>query len=149
MTSSVAWRVVLDTNVIIAALKSRNPESPTIELLHRWANREFLLLYSDDLLAEYIEKMSARAIPSDIRQRLIASIIRHGARIDVLDRQIQEVIAADPDDDLVIACAIVGKATHLVTYDPHILDVANRFESFSILKGLDFLRVVRGERSGS
>ena len=147
MTSSVVFRVVLDTNVIIAALKSRNPQSPTVELLTRWANREFLLLFSDDLLAEYIEKMIARAIPVAVRERMIANIIRHGELIDVLDRQIQRVITADPDDDLVIACATVGKATHLVTYDPHILDVAAQFESFSILSGLDFLQAIRGERS--
>ena len=42
-------RAVLDTNVIIAALKSKNPRSPTRELLTRWDNDEFDLLYAEDL----------------------------------------------------------------------------------------------------
>lgn len=51
------FRTVFDTNVIIAALKSKNPHSPTVELLERWGNEEFTLVYCDDLLAEYQESL--------------------------------------------------------------------------------------------
>jgi len=42
-------RAVLDTNVPIAAHLSRNPRSPTIELIDRWRAGEFVQLYSDDM----------------------------------------------------------------------------------------------------
>ena len=48
-TKSRLPRAVLDTNVVVAAIRSRNPNSPTVELLRRWARREFVLLYSDDV----------------------------------------------------------------------------------------------------
>lgn len=35
VTDKTAFRAVFDTNVIIAALKSKNSQSPTIELLRR------------------------------------------------------------------------------------------------------------------
>jgi hypothetical protein len=42
-----AIRAVLDTNVPIAAHLSRNPHSPTVELLGRWRAGQFLQLYSE------------------------------------------------------------------------------------------------------
>ena len=35
------FRAVLDTNVVLAAQLSRNPASPTMELLQRWRRKEF------------------------------------------------------------------------------------------------------------
>ncbi len=63
MTKIIPFRAVFDTNVIIAALKSKNPNSPTVELLQRWANDEFTLLYCDDLQAEYEENFLHATYP--------------------------------------------------------------------------------------
>ena len=143
MARSRPLRAVLDTNVIIAALKSRNPQSPTVELLTRWAKREFTLLYSDDLLAEYAEKLADRSVALAVRERFLSGIIRNAELVDVRDAQIRSIVDADPDDDLVLACAMVGKATHLVTYDPHLLTLANDYQQLAILDGLGFLKMVR------
>ena len=55
-------RAVFDTNIFVAAHLSKNPHSPTLELLRRWRQEEFELLYSDDLLVEIDEKFSAKGI---------------------------------------------------------------------------------------
>jgi predicted nucleic acid-binding protein len=55
-------RAVLDTNVPIAAHLSRNPHSPTIELLARWRGGQFVQLYSDDMLVELVEKFQTPPI---------------------------------------------------------------------------------------
>jgi predicted nucleic acid-binding protein len=60
------FRAVFDTNVIIAALKSKNPNSPIIELLQRWRQEEFTLIYCDDLRAEYQEKFIDRSIDTPV-----------------------------------------------------------------------------------
>ncbi len=49
-------RAVLDTNVILAAYFSRNPRSPTVELLTRWRRAEFTVLYSRQIRKEYERK---------------------------------------------------------------------------------------------
>ncbi len=59
--------VVFDTNIFVVAYLSKNPDSPTMELLRRWRQREFELLYSDDLLVEIDEKFSAREIGDEQR----------------------------------------------------------------------------------
>ena len=51
-------RAVLDTNVVLAAENSSNANSPNREIIRRWLAAEFLLLVTDDVLAEYADKLS-------------------------------------------------------------------------------------------
>jgi len=146
MTEKPTPRAVLDTNVIIAALKSTNPGSPTVELLQRWRQGEFTLLYADDLLLEYREKFISRNIETALRIAFLASLGALGERVQLSPDQIQPIVLADPDDDVVLACALVGNATHLVTYDPHLLNLGQTYRGITILDGLHFLYVVRGDR---
>jgi putative PIN family toxin of toxin-antitoxin system len=139
------FRVVLDTNVIIAALKSRNPQSPTYEILGRWARQEFQLLYSDDLLGEYSRKLTDRSIALQLRESFISDVIRNAELIELTDKEIRPVINVDPKDDMVVACAVVGKATHLVTYDPHISNAAEHIKGIVVVDSLGFLRLLRGK----
>ena len=63
-----AFRAVLDTNVVLAAHRTENPRSPNLEVLDRWGRREFVLLYSDDVLVEYAEKLAEHGIgDGDVR----------------------------------------------------------------------------------
>lgn len=93
-----ALRVVLDTNVPIAAHLSRNPHSPTIELLARWRGGQFIQLYSDDMLAELVEKFQARRVAADAVNHYLADLITFGEFVIVTPEQIPDVITADPDD---------------------------------------------------
>lgn len=145
MTEKGILRAVFDTNVIIAALKSKNPTSPTVELLQRWRQDEFTLLYSDDLLLEYREKFVSRKIEPTLRITLLADLYTLGEYISLTPDQIHPLVPADPDDDIVIACALVGQATHLVTYDPHLLNLGETYQGITILDGLHFLYTVRGD----
>ena len=139
-------RAVLDTNVPIAAHLSRNPRSPTIELLARWRSGEFTQLYSDDMLVELIEKLHARRIAQEASDLYLADLIAYGEHVIVLPEQVPDAIAADPDDNAILACALVGPATHIVTYDPHFDVLGGAFHGIPILDGLHFLYVVRGDR---
>ncbi len=145
MIKQAIFRAVFDTNVIIAALKSKNPNSPTAELLQRWRQREFILLYANDLLLEYREKFISRRIDPALRIAFLANLEVLGEHIPLTSDQIQPRIPDDPDDDVVIACAIVGKATHLVSYDPHLLNLGDTYQGITILDGLHFLYAVRGD----
>lgn len=149
MTDKPLLRAVFDTNVIIAALKSKNPNSPTVELLKRWRNDEFLLLYADDLLLEYRQKFIARNIDAALRIAFLAGLDVFGERIELAPDQIKRVVSNDPDDDIFVACAIVGKATHLVSYDPHLLSLEESYQGIAILDGLHFLYAVRGDKRPS
>jgi uncharacterized protein len=145
MTKQSQLRGVLDTNVIIAALKSKNAGSPNLELLRRWQEGEFTLLYCDALYAEYEEKFVARNIPPAQYAGFVAGLIGLGEHIELTPEQVQPVVLDDPDDDIVLVCALVGHATHPVTYDPHLLSLGSSYQGVLLLDGLHFLYAVRGD----
>jgi len=138
-------RAVFDTNVIIAALLSRNPSSPLVELLQRWRNNEFELLHCDDLRAEYREKLIAKEVGTSRRRRFLDDLTSRGTLILLTSNDLVRRVPDDPDGDIVITCAITGGATHLVTYDDHLHALGEQYEGVRILDGLHFLYALRGD----
>jgi uncharacterized protein len=52
-----------------------------------------------------------------------------------------KVVAADPDDDKVIGCAIVAGASHLMTGDRrHLLPIGN-YQGVQVVNATDFLQI--------
>jgi len=86
-------RAVLDTNVPIAAHLSRNPHSPTIELVDRWRTGEFTQLYSNDTLAELQEMFMARQIIPEVADQYVADLLRLGEYVTVTPEEVMPVIA--------------------------------------------------------
>ena len=138
-------RAVFDTNVFVSALLSRNPTSPTQELLRRWREEEFVLLVSQALLIELMGKLQERGIGQDQIQELLATITRLAEWVDVPPEAVVPVVTADPDDDQILACATVGKANYLVTYDPHFDLLKGIYQRGKVTKALPFLWKVRGD----
>ena len=139
-------RAVFDTNVFVSALLSRNPTSPTQELIRRWRNDEFDLLVSQALLEELVEKLQERGIEQDQIQELLTTISRLAQWVDVPQEAVVSVVAADPDDDQILACAVAGGANYLITYDPHFDLLQGVYGTIKITKALPFLWTVRGDQ---
>jgi putative PIN family toxin of toxin-antitoxin system len=144
----IEWhlRAVFDTNIFVAAYLSKNPNSPTVELLQRWLQGEFELLYSDDLLAEIDEKFSARGIGDVHKHSLLVELLDRAPYVHVKPADVQPIILSDPDDDFVLACAIVGQADYLVSYDAHFDILEGEYQGIKITEALPFLWAVRGDK---
>lgn len=69
-------RAVFDSNIYVAAYLSKNARSPNQELFRRWRNGEFVLLVSQAILEEVIEKFDQRGID----QALTVEPARYGAK---------------------------------------------------------------------
>jgi len=139
-------RAVLDTNVFVSAFLSRNPTSPTKELIRRWEEEEFILLVSDALLEEVAEKLVERGIEQERVIEFLTLIGRLAEWVNVPPEAVSPVIAEDPDDDHILACAVVGKADYLVSNDPHFESLGEEYQGIKITKALPFLWAVRGDR---
>ena len=50
-----------------------------------------------------------------------------------------KVVSANPDDDKVIECAVVGGATHIITGDSRHLLPLGSYQGIFIVKAADFL----------
>lgn len=138
------WRAVLDTNVFVSAALTRNPTSPTRELINRWEQGEFSLLTCDVLADEVIEQLLAHAVSLGDVAELFAILEKTAEWVDVPPELIEPLLA-DPDDNVVVACAVIGHAQYLVTYDPHFAVLGGDYRGVKIVKALPFLWAVRGD----
>lgn len=102
-----------------------------------------MLLFSLTLLKELEDKLLEKGVPSENVQLVVTETQAHGELVEVLPSDVAHVIRADPDDDHVIACAVVGKATYIVTYDPHFEQLGGEHRGVKIVKPLEFLEVLR------
>lgn len=138
-------RAVLDANIYVAAYLSRNPRSPNKELFQRWRDAQFVLLVSKAILEEVVEKFGELGIDQGLTLELVSHILANAEYVHVSEEDVQPIILADPDDDYVVACAVVGKADYLVTYDPHLDCLGGEYQGVKILDGLHFLYIVRSD----
>jgi predicted nucleic acid-binding protein len=136
------WRAVLDTNVVLAADRATNPLSPNKEIVSRWANREFTWLVTDDIAAEYAEKLLEKGnAPAEV-EAFITGLFLLADRVEIRFFHFRHY-PVDSDDTIFLLCAINGGASHIVSYDRHLLDVGIFYEDFVTCKPTEFLTVLR------
>jgi uncharacterized protein len=111
-------RVIIDTNLWISFLLTK--DYPKLDQL--FSNNLVTLLFSQDLIAEFIEvarrpKFKKYFSQADLESLLI-SISTKAIFIEVLS---EVDISPDPKDNFLLALAKDGNATHLITGDAALL----------------------------
>lgn len=135
-------RIVLDTNVLIAALIARGVCAELLEhcvLSHTIVTSDFILC---ELRSNLIGKFKYMAQDADEAVALFGSQMEM-----VVPTQLSATVCRDPDDDRVIGTALAGQADCIVTGDSDLL-VLKRYEDISIVAPTAFTRfeeVTRGE----
>lgn len=135
------FRVVPDTNVILSSELSRNKQRPNKDFTHRWFQEEFDVLYSDDTQIEYAAKLLEKQIPREKIIRFLSGLISLGNIVTIKNYHLK-YYPEDEDDICFVLCADNGSATHLVSYDVHLLTLNGKYE-FEILKVVPFLKRLR------
>ena len=126
-------KIVLDTNVLIAALIARGFSHQLLEhcaLQHTLFTSDFIL---DETKEKLIEKFG---YPSELATE-VASVLR--SRMTVVSAsKLDNPVCRDPDDDKILAAAISGKCDCIVTGDKDLL-VLKQHEGIDIFNPRDFL----------
>ena len=136
----IDFRVVLDTNVILSSHWG-NSNSPNREITDRWELGEFDLLYSDDTISEYIEKLIDKGFPETLIKKFVTSVLKLGVSI-FIEKYHFVKYPKDPDDIAFFLCAENGDASHLVTYDGHLKEIKINCSS-KICEPIPFLQDLR------
>ena len=102
-------------------------------------------MVSDVLLGEVADKLVERGIEQERIIEFLTLVGWLAKWVDVPAEAVKSVIADDPDDDHILACAVVGKADYLVSYDPHFEPSGEEYQEVKITKALPFLWAVRGD----
>ena len=133
-------RAVLDTNVVVSSHLGR-PSSPPAQTIQLWKQRHFDLLYSAGTLTEYAIKLLQLVEDRDAIMRFLADVREVGVLVSI-DKFHERHYPEDDDDTAFLLCATNGEATHLVSYDRHLLDLEGKF-NFRICRPKTFLNDLR------
>lgn len=136
-------RVVADTNLVLATHKSKSPTSPNREFFNLLHKNLFSLLLTSDIIIEYIEKLEENKIPKERIKEFVDLLLDAGELIEIQFYHIRRY-PTDLDDVCFLLCAINGNATHLLSYDQHLLSLTQAYKKeFKICKTIDFLQELR------
>ena len=109
--------VVIDTNVLVSALITRNENSPTVQILRFLANGNIVPVYSDEIVKEYNEvlRRDKFKLPEIIIINLLKDIMDNGLKVTELT-EVNEVMP-DPKDIVFYAVTLSAqdKDAFLVT----------------------------------
>jgi uncharacterized protein len=139
------YRAVLDTNVFVSG--AALPRSIPSKLLDAWRGGQFVLVTSPQLLAEaqdVLHRPEIRAftgLTTPETNRFIADIAER-AHLTEGTYQVSR-ISTDPDDNIVLAAALEGLATHIVTGDTKSLLPLKEYHGIRILQPQPFLSLLR------
>lgn len=122
MTESVprVRRVVLDTNVLIAA--AYNADSASARLVRLCVDGKLTMVVSPDLEREY-DLMLARALHGPADRESIETA-RDRAEL-YFPEETPRVVPGDPADDMLLAAAVEGGAEALVSNDAEVLSLGS------------------------
>lgn len=135
-------KVVIDSSVWVAGLLSDRGASH--EVLLRGLKGEFELISSPDITSEVVRAIEKLEILSSARQAgdegILIELLLSKSREVSLDIQ----VLRDPDDDIILACAVEHRADYLVSLDKDFTDTVS-YEGIKILRPGDFLRILKEE----
>jgi predicted nucleic acid-binding protein len=86
--------------------------------------------------------------PEQVKE-FLSLVVRFSEWVEVPAEAVHPVIAEDPADDPVLACAVLGNADYLVTYDAHFNCLGGSHEGIEVVSALPFLWALRGDRAPS
>lgn len=131
--------VVFDTNILISAvLSQRSSPYRCLELAKQGGVQS---VTCQEILEEFEEKLQGKfAYSLELAQAKVQEILNY-SQLATITNTLDSGIT-DPDDNMILECAVVGGATHIVTGDKrHLLPLGN-YQGISIVSAADFLTLV-------
>lgn len=135
----MSFRVVADTNTVVSGLLWQGPPRVVLDAARAGAIHLFtsapLLAELDDVLAR--QKLKPRlALVGATPRELILGFAALAAVI--APAPLPTAVAADPDDDAVLACALAVRAQVIVSGDQH-LRILEEWEGIPIVSAAEFV----------
>jgi putative PIN family toxin of toxin-antitoxin system len=134
-------RVVLDTNVFVSSLLSR--QGAPAKVLDEWRAGTYLLVTSPSVILEIRRVLKTPRLRKKYRigeheiEQLIELLKKEAVIVPGLPG-VKGIIARDPEDDKFLACAIDAGADMIVSGDRHLLDL-REYRGIPILTVRQFL----------
>ncbi len=127
-------RVVIDTNILISGLNwFGNPYT----ILRKAYAKEFIFVISYDQFDEFRRVIEYDKFDFDIedRDRMGSFVFDNALFIRPMERL--DIVKDDPSDNMILECALEGKADFIVSGDSHLLEL-KRFRGMPIPSPREF-----------
>ena len=127
--------VVFDTNILISALFSQTGSPFRALALAKIGQIESVTC--QEIMDEFLEKLLLKfKFSEDKAQSAVDQILNFSRMVRISGTL--KAVPNDPDDDMVIECAVVSNASHIVTGDKHLLSLV-KYQDIAIAKAADFV----------
>lgn len=136
-------RVVLDTNIFISALISR--QGNPAKILDKWQKKEIEVVVSPAIIAEIYQVTGYERLQKkyqrirEEREGLVDELRKFATIVE--PQQTLSVVLADESDNRYIECAVESGANYVVTGDPHLLTV-NEYQGILMISPATFLAIL-------
>lgn len=133
--------IVIDTNLWISGLLWRGVPWRLLRLAEQG---RVTLCMAPAMVTELAEVLTYERLQPRLRQlgltpaELVAYVLTVASIFEVPESRDASIVAADPDDDIFLRCAVVAGAAYVVSGDHHLLDL-ERYAGIPILTVRDFL----------
>ena len=126
------YRVVLDTNEVVGAGTGWLDHG--VPVPDGNSHRRVLIrvaeshtgLYSGKIVGEYLEKLVDLGHPKERALKMITYLMGAFSPVKIVSKS-APVPPADPDDEVVLLCAIDGDADFLVSEDKHLTEIKGSY----------------------
>ena len=122
--------VTFDTNVLLSA--TLWDASVAHKLLYDLIRKDVKIYSSQEIINEYQKILRRDFKFSDKEVTEITKKILIFAKI-VQPKQKINIVKEDPDDNIIIECAIESKSEYIITYDKHLLNI-KQYKQIKIIK---------------
>lgn len=138
INSAQPWILVFDTNILLSAIFSEIG-SPFFCL--RLAKQGVVQSVTcQEILNEFQEKLEGKFRWDSERAQEASNEILNISQIITITGNLRGV-SPDPDDDMILECAVIGNATHILTGDKRLLYLGS-YQNILLVKPTDFLAIV-------
>ncbi len=136
-------RITVDTNVLISATFWNGASSKILQLVE---DKKCILILSAPILEEFAEvleydEIKRKVLSKNLEMKMalqkivtIATIVEPNEKIHAISR--------DPDDNMILECAIEGNVDFIITNDKDILDL-KEFRKIKVMTPEEFLKQLR------
>jgi putative PIN family toxin of toxin-antitoxin system len=135
-------KVVFDTNVVASASFWRGAP---FDCLAAWAQGRCVAVVSSTLLAEYHETVEELRLdyPKLKCVEWVAALTEAAELVFPVERA--SGATADPDDEMILECALAAEADFIVSGDKKHLLVLQQYQGIPIVSPAEFLRQLAGK----
>jgi uncharacterized protein len=130
--------VVFDTNILLSALLSLNGNPFRCLSLAKIGQIESVTC--QEILDKFAEKLLLKfKFSEEMTQTAVKEVLGFSRVVEIFATL--KAVPADADDDMVVECAVIGKATHIVTGDKHLLTLT-AYGNIEIVKATEFISLL-------